>query len=185
MLNCASLHNYKHLLAFLPAAYPPPKRYISDHVTLRKGISAQLRDKKRQSQEAKEAREREITLGRAVHSAQASLPTDAGNIALPTNRIPSTPSLFSTGAASAPRSGIQTHTLEPPGIHFPATGNLSSPRDDFSHPTGPVTADLWNHHDGYPPYTLHSLYHPSTLAANGGQNNPAQDSQVYSEINSC
>jgi len=68
ILNSASLHNHQQITAVLPKGYPrlPAETTNLAHSEIRKNMAAEARDKKRQQKEAKEAKDREILLGRAV-----------------------------------------------------------------------------------------------------------------------
>jgi hypothetical protein len=66
ILNHAALHNYKSIYECLPQSFPPTSKCRLDHESIRLEMAAHLRDKKKQVQEAKEAQERVVMMGRTA-----------------------------------------------------------------------------------------------------------------------
>jgi hypothetical protein len=65
VLNLSTLHNYEYIRKCLPRLFPPPKIYFTDHRSRHLEMAAQLHDKKKQAQEAKDLGER-VVMGRAT-----------------------------------------------------------------------------------------------------------------------
>jgi len=149
LLNTSSLHNYHEIELFLSPSYPPRRIFVENHEEVRRLMATSLRDKRRQDQEAKEALERDLALGRVGVSSMTLANSDskttrqrlktASDIAIPgdSNRKATQGKIVSKrGKQGAVVPPIQPVTFPPEPLLHPASssslvGNTGLPGPQF------------------------------------------------------
>ncbi|KAF8575928.1 hypothetical protein K439DRAFT_1623234 [Ramaria rubella] len=124
----ASLHNYQQITKVLPPQYPKPWVGTNlDHASVCRAAAAETRDHKHLAREAKEAKEREVLMGRAIMSQAGSERPSMDILDVDVNRTENPPQ----GAGSF---SMQAHTRP---VVFSMTALESQYKHVMSRPSQP------------------------------------------------